>query len=83
MSDLTHRIAGAPRPVLALARNTAVPYYPCVRTIAETPIFQRYAAEVWSDAEREEFVSFIAANPHAGAPASFLAKLKKGVEDAY
>ena len=38
-----------------------------MRTVAETPIFLRYAAEVWTEAEREEFVSFIAANPEAGA----------------
>ena len=37
-----------------------------MRTVAETPIFQRYAAEVWKDAEREEFINFIAANPEAG-----------------
>lgn len=37
-----------------------------MRTVAETPIFQRYAAEVWNDAERERFISFIAANPEAG-----------------
>ena len=37
-----------------------------MRTVAETPVFVRYAAEVWSDAEREEFISFIAANPEAG-----------------
>jgi len=37
-----------------------------VRTVAETPIFQRYAAEVWSEAERNQFISFIAANPEAG-----------------
>jgi hypothetical protein len=37
-----------------------------VRTVAETPIFQRYAAEVWTEAEREEFVNFIAAKPEAG-----------------
>ncbi len=94
--------------------------------------FVRYAAEVWSEAERQEFINFIAANPEAGdiiresggcrkvrwsrsgtgkrggarviyflasdgavwllivyskakfdnLPASFLAQLKKGVEDA-
>ena len=38
-----------------------------MRTVAETPIFLRYAAEVWTEAEREDFVSFIAANPEAGA----------------
>lgn len=103
-----------------------------MRTVAETPVFVRYAAEVWSDAERLEFISFIAAEPQAGdiipgsggcrkvrwlrsgmgkrsgarviyfvapddtvwllivyakakfdnLPASFLAQLKQGVEDA-
>jgi hypothetical protein len=38
-----------------------------VRTVAETPVFQRYAAEVWSDVEREQFIEFIAASPEAGA----------------
>ena len=37
-----------------------------MRTVAETPIFQRYASEVWSEAEREQFINFIAANPEAG-----------------
>jgi len=103
-----------------------------MRTVAETPVFIRYAAEVWSDAERQEFINFIAVNPESGdiirgsggcrkvrwsksgtgksggarviyflapdgtvwllivyskakfdsLPASFLAQLKKGVEDA-
>ena len=35
-------------------------------TVAETAVFVRYAAEVWSDAEREAFISWIAANPSAG-----------------
>ncbi len=39
----------------------------CVRTVAETSIFQRYAAEVWSAIEREQFISYIASNPEAGA----------------
>jgi hypothetical protein len=93
-------------------------------TVAETPVFVRYAVQVWSGAERQEFIDFIAANPQAGdflfvrsrsstgkrggariiyflapdgavwlliayanakfdnLPASFLAQLKKGVEDA-
>lgn len=37
-----------------------------MRTVAETPIFQRYAAEVWSEVERNQFISFVAANPEAG-----------------
>ena len=37
-----------------------------MRTVAETPIFQRYAAELWTNTEREQFINFIAANPEAG-----------------
>jgi len=37
-----------------------------MRTVAETLIFQRYAADVWTQAEREEFIVWIAANPEAG-----------------
>ena len=37
-----------------------------MKTVAETAIFQRYASEVWSDAERIEFINWIAANPEAG-----------------
>lgn len=37
-----------------------------MRTVAETPVFVRYAAEVWSDAERLDFINWIAANPEAG-----------------
>lgn len=35
-------------------------------TVAETALFVRQAEAVWSDAEREEFVSYIAANPKVG-----------------
>ena len=38
-----------------------------MRTVAETDIFKRYASEVWTEPEREEFVNWIAANPLAGA----------------
>ena len=37
-----------------------------MRTVAETDIFMRYADEVWTPAERTEFVDWIAANPEAG-----------------
>jgi hypothetical protein len=37
-----------------------------MRTVAETPVFIRYAAEIWSEAERQDFITFIAANPEAG-----------------
>jgi len=34
--------------------------------VAETPAFVRQAKEVWTEAEREEFVLYIAGNPEAG-----------------
>ncbi|MDZ4056055.1 MAG: DNA-binding protein [Polynucleobacter sp.] len=37
-----------------------------MRTVAETPIFQKYASDVWSDIERIEFINWIANNPDAG-----------------
>jgi len=37
-----------------------------MQTVAETEIFQRYAATIWTDAERVEFINWIAANPLAG-----------------
>lgn len=37
-----------------------------MHTVAETDIFQRYAAAVWSDSGRVEFIDWIAANPLAG-----------------
>lgn len=35
-------------------------------TVCETSEFQRYAAAIWSDAERDEFIDWIASNPLAG-----------------
>ena len=35
-------------------------------TVAETDLFLRQAADVWSSEERAEFVDFIALNPEAG-----------------
>lgn len=37
-----------------------------MHTVAETEIFQRYAADIWSDAERTAFINWIAENPLAG-----------------
>jgi hypothetical protein len=34
--------------------------------VAETALFVRQAEKIWTDDEREEFVSYIAANPEAG-----------------
>lgn len=35
-------------------------------TIIETPVFQKYASDIWLDHEREAFVAWIAENPLAG-----------------
>jgi hypothetical protein len=35
-------------------------------TVAETPLFIRQADAIWDEAEREDFINFIAANPEAG-----------------
>lgn len=37
-----------------------------LRTVAETDVFRHYAALIWSEMERIEFVNWIAANPLAG-----------------
>lgn len=34
-----------------------------MHTVAETPIFQKYAKEIWSEKERMAFIEWIAANP--------------------
>lgn len=36
-------------------------------TVAETPVFQSYAAKIWSEEELSQFVNWIALNPLAGA----------------
>ena len=35
-------------------------------TVIETPTFQKQVATVWTEAERLEFIAWIAANPTAG-----------------
>ena len=37
-----------------------------MRTVIETPAFQKQAAKVWSEDERHEFIEFISCNPDAG-----------------
>lgn len=37
-----------------------------MHTVSETEIFQKYAQGVWLEAERVEFINWIAANPLAG-----------------
>lgn len=43
-----------------------MPYHVLVRTVAETAIFQRYAAEIWSENERSAFIAWIAGAAEAG-----------------
>lgn len=35
-------------------------------TVIETPVFLRYAAKVWDDAKREDFITWLAEHPDAG-----------------
>lgn len=37
-----------------------------MRTVIETPTFQKQADKLWSERERLEFIDWIAANPLAG-----------------
>jgi hypothetical protein len=37
-----------------------------VRTVIETPTFQKQADAIWTTLEREAFIDFIAENPDAG-----------------
>ncbi|BAO86538.1 putative uncharacterized protein [Caballeronia cordobensis] len=43
-----------------------MPYNRSMVTIIETAVFQRYAAEIWQDPEREAFIVWLANNPLAG-----------------
>lgn len=46
-------------------------------TVIETPIFQRYAVDIWRDGEREDFITWIASNPLAGDVIPGTAGLRK------
>lgn len=35
-------------------------------TVIETPTFQKQVADVWAEADRLDFISWIASNPEAG-----------------
>jgi len=37
-----------------------------MRTVIETPTFQKQAAKLWTEGERLEFIDWIAENPLAG-----------------
>ena len=46
-------------------------------TVIETPIFQKYAADIWSDAERKTFINWLSRNPEAGDVIPGTAGLRK------
>lgn len=46
--------------------STEIPYNPCVRTVIETPTFQKQAEKLWTEEERVAFIDWIAANPLTG-----------------
>jgi mRNA-degrading endonuclease RelE of RelBE toxin-antitoxin system len=37
-----------------------------MRTVIETPTFQKQAEKIWTDSERMDFIAWIAANPLSG-----------------
>lgn len=46
-------------------------------TVTETPMFRRYAAQVWDDDEREAFIDYIAAHSDIGEVMPGFAPLRK------
>ena len=45
--------------------------------VIETPVFQKYAADIWSDTEREAFINWLSHNPDAGDAIPGTAGLRK------
>ncbi len=45
---------------------TEIPYNALVRTVIETPTFQKQAEKLWTEVERLAFIDWIAVNPMAG-----------------
>jgi hypothetical protein len=35
-------------------------------TVSETPLFQKYAEDIWNEDDRLQFISWLALNPEAG-----------------
>jgi hypothetical protein len=46
-------------------------------TVIETPVFLRYAAKVWEEAEREDFITWLAEHPDAGEVIAATGGLRK------
>ena len=59
-----------------------------MRTVIETAVFQRAAADIWGDDERHEFIDWIASNPEVGdviqgtggLPTSMLKQWKEAID---
>jgi len=51
---------------IRLQISTGIPYNRRMRTVIETPTFQKQAAKLWTEGERLEFIDWIAENPLAG-----------------
>ncbi len=49
-----------------LDAGTGIPYIYSMRTVIETPTFQKQVDKLWSEEERLEFITWIASNPKAG-----------------
>lgn len=54
------------RRIYAIASCAGFPYISAIRTVSETPTFQKNASRLWSDDERVAFIDWIALNPLAG-----------------
>ena len=52
--------------IASVACSTEFPYIQGVRTVIETPTFQKQAQKLWTESERLESIDWIAANPLAG-----------------
>jgi hypothetical protein len=58
---------------------TSLTYYSFMLTVIETPIFLRYAAKLWDDAERDEFIAWLA--EHDALSNAFLRSLAQLYEE--
>ena len=48
------------------SRATEIPYNLAMRTVIETPTFQRQADRIWAEEERLQFITWIAEHADAG-----------------
>jgi len=50
-----------------LRKTTSKTYTPTLLTIIESPLFSKLWPDYWTELERGEFITYLAANPDAGA----------------